>query len=54
MFKKISWRGIEDAVRLRRDPDAEAAIAIAWGPDWPVAVKITNARPAENFGGKEK
>ena len=32
----------------------EAAIAIAWGPDWPVAVKITNARPAENFGGKEK
>jgi hypothetical protein len=36
-------------------PDKEdSAISIAWGPDWPVAVKITNVRPAENFGPKEK
>jgi alpha-L-fucosidase len=36
-------------------PDLEdSAISIAWGPDWPVAVKITNVKPAENFGPKEK
>jgi alpha-L-fucosidase len=26
---------------------------LTWGPDWPVAVKITNARPAEAFVKKE-
>jgi alpha-L-fucosidase len=36
-------------------PDKEgSAIQIAWGPDWPVAVKITNVKPAETFITKEK
>lgn len=26
---------------------------LTWGPDWPVAIKITNAKPAEKIGKKE-
>jgi alpha-L-fucosidase len=33
---------------------ADAAIDIAWGPDWPVALKITNVQPVQNFLKKEK
>ena len=32
------------------DPDKQP---LTWGPDWPVAVKITNAKPAEGFAKKE-
>ncbi|MGA2585499.1 MAG: alpha-L-fucosidase [Candidatus Aminicenantales bacterium] len=39
------WTGAEKA---------DNAIAIAWGPDWPVALKITNVQPVQNFLKKEK
>jgi len=53
----------KQTVQLIRKPEKKTAgldkssngdIAIAWGPDWPVAVKITNVRPAENFAPREK
>ena len=49
----------KQTIQLIRKPGTKpeqegSAISIAWGPDWPVAVKITNVKPAENFGPKEK
>jgi len=49
----------KQTIQLVRKPgtkkdEKDSAIAIAWGPDWPVAVKITGARPADNFKPKEK
>jgi alpha-L-fucosidase len=38
----------KQTVQLIRKPGGKAGdpISIAWGPDWPVAVKITNVQPA--------
>jgi len=53
----------KQTVQLIRKPQTKTAgsekkpseaIEITWGPDWPVAVKITKARPAETFLPKEK
>jgi len=44
-------------IRAQAEKGAEAdhpdKQALTWGPDWPVAVKITSARPAEGFVKKE-
>jgi len=53
----------KQTIQLIRKPQTKAAgpekktadaIEITWGPDWPVAVKITKARPVETFLPKEK
>jgi hypothetical protein len=38
----------KQTIQLIRKPGGKAGdpISISWGPDWPVAVKITNAQPA--------
>jgi alpha-L-fucosidase len=47
VMRKQTIRLIQDPVRRKEaGPDGSEKTFLSWGPDWPVAVKITNAKPA--------
>jgi alpha-L-fucosidase len=52
--RKQTIRLIRAPAKKGSDADNPDKQALTWGPDWPVAVKITNALPAEGLTKKEE